>query len=351
MKKEILIVTGSLRRGGAERVISILSNELVKKGWKIHICTMLFSAIGYELNPKIDVIDLSCENRNQIIDTPRMIKALRETIMKLEPDAVVSFMLTINIVTWMATRGLKVRFIPSERNDPSATGRGKIKHWLSCKAYASSYKTVFQTERARKYYSIRIQQNGVIIPNPVKVDQFRDSNPKHKIVSVGRLEPQKNRRLLIEAFSDVYKKYPEYTLDIYGEGSQENELKQLILELGLNNSVVLHGNVNDVHRQIADAEMFVLSSDYEGLSNALLEAMMMGLPCITTDCAGAAEAVENGVDGIIIPIRDRNKMTEAMEKLISDASLRKQFSEKAVEHSKQFQVGNVIAQWEQLFIE
>ena len=168
---------------------------------------------------------------------------------------------------------------------------------------------------------------------------------------MGRLEPQKNRRLLIEAFSDVYKKYPEYTLDIYGEGSQENELKQLILELGLNNSVVLHGNVNDVHRQIADAEMFVLSSDYEGLSNALLEAMMMGLPCITTDCAGAAEAVENGVDGIIIPIRDRNKMTEAMEKLISDASLRKQFSEKAVEHSKQFQVGNVIAQWEQLFIE
>ena len=350
MKKEILIVTGSLRRGGAERVISILSNELVKRGWKVHICTLLFSAIGYNLDPRIDIIDLSCENKNQIIDTPRMIKSLRDTIKNIKPDAVVSFMLTINIVTWIATRGLEVRFIPSERNDPS-TGRGKLKHWLSCKAYASSFKTVFQTERARCFYSKKIQQNGVIIPNPVNVDQVRNPNPKHKIVSVGRLEVQKNRRLLIDAFSDVYKKHPEYTLDIYGEGSQEDELKQLIVELGLTKAVILHGNVNDVHRQIADAEMFVLSSDYEGLSNALLEAMMMGLPCITTDCAGATEAVEDGVDGIIIPIRNRKKMSEAMEKLITDASLRNQFSEKAVEHSKRFRTDRVVDKWEELLLQ
>lgn len=350
MKKDILIVTGSLRRGGAERVISILSNELVKRGWKVHICTMLFSAIGYNLDPRIDIIDLSRENKNQIIDTPRMIKSLRDTIKNLKPDAVVSFMLTINIVTSMATRGLGVKFIPSERNDPS-TGRGKLKHWLSCKVYGSSFKTVFQTERARCFYSKKIQQNGVIIPNPVNVEQERNSNPKHKIVSVGRLEPQKNRRLLIESFSDVYKKHPEYTLDIYGEGSQENELKQLIVSLGLTSAVILHGNVNDVHRQIADAEMFVLSSDYEGLSNALLEAMMMGLPCITTDCAGATEAVEDGVDGIIIPVRDRKKMSEAMEKMISDASLRDQFSEKAVEHSKLFKTDRVVDKWEELLMQ
>ena len=163
------------------------------------------------------------------------------------------------------------------------------------------------------------------------------------------MEPQKNRRLLIEAFSDIQKNHPEYTLHIYGEGSQENELKILIKELGINNAVTLHGNVSDVHRQIADAEMFVLSSDYEGLSNALLEAMMMGLPYITTDCAGAKEAVEDGVDGIIIPIRDRKKMAEAMERLISDADLRNRFSELAVKHSKQFEVRNVVTQWEQLF--
>ena len=350
MKKEILIVTGSLRRGGAERVISILSNELVKRGWEIHICTMLFSAIDYNLDPQIDVIDDSHESRNQIIDTPRMLKALRDTIKNIKPDAVISFMLTINIVTWIATRGLKVRFIPSERNDPSA-GRGKIKHWLSCRAYASSYKTVFQTERARGFYSKKIQRKGVIIPNPVNVDNVRDSNPKHKIVSVGRLEPQKNRRLLIEAYSDVYKNHPEYTLDIYGEGSQENELKKLISELKLDNSIILHGNVNDVHRKIADTEIFVLSSDYEGLSNALIEAMMMGFPCISTDCAGAIDIIENGVDGFIIPIRNSQQMVERINELIEAPSLREEFSKKAAEHSKKFNVENVIVQWERILKE
>lgn len=350
MKQELIIVTGSLRRGGAERVISILSNELTKRGWKIHICTMLFSAIGYELDPKIDVIDLSQENNNQIIDTPRMIKQLRKTIKKINPDAVISFMLTINIITWMATRGLDVRFIPSERNDPS-TGRGIIKHWLSCKAYATSYKTVFQTERAKSFYSKRIQDRSIIIPNPVNVDQKRDTNPKHKIVSVGRLEIQKNRRLLIEAFSDVNKCYPDYTLDIYGEGSQENELRALINDLKLGEKVFLHGNVTDVHKQIADAEIFVLSSDYEGLSNALLEAMAMGLPCIATDCAGSSDIIDNDINGVIIPIQDRKAMVEAIERLVSSEALRRKFSERAIDSMKRFKVDSVVDQWEKSIIE
>ena len=347
MKKEILIVTGSLRRGGAERVISILSNELVERGWKIHICSVLFSAIGYEINPQIDIIDLSKEDKNQLIDTPRIIKSLRNTIIRIKPDAVISFMVSINIVTWMATRGLKTRFIPSERNDPSV-GRGKIKQWLSCLAYASSYKTVFQTERAKQFYSQKIQKKAIVIPNPVSVDQLRDPNPKHKIVSVGRLEPQKNRKLLIEAFSDVYQRHPEYSLHIYGEGSLERELKKQIDDIGLTGKIILHGNVNDVHKQIADGEFFVLSSDYEGLSNALIEAMTMGLPCITTDCAGACDVVENGIDGIIIPIRDRKRMAEAMEELICDPSLRHRFSEKAKRHSVRFKTDGVVDQWEKL---
>jgi glycosyltransferase involved in cell wall biosynthesis len=168
---------------------------------------------------------------------------------------------------------------------------------------------------------------------------------------VGRLEQQKNRRLLIEAYSDVYKNHPEYTLDIYGEGSQENELKKLISELKLDNSIILHGNVNDVHRKIADAEIFVLSSDYEGLSNALIEAMMMGFPCISTDCAGAIDIIENGVDGFIIPIRNRQQMVERINELIETPSLREEFSKKSAEHSKKFNVENVIVQWERLLTE
>ena len=349
MKKEIIFVTGSLRRGGAERVISILSNELVERGWKVHICTMLFSAIGYELDPRIDVIDLSREKNNQVLDTPRMIIELRRTIRRIKPDAVISFMVTISIVTWLATRGQQVRFIPSERNDP-AIGRGKIVQYLSSIAYAASDKIVFQTERAKNFYSEKIRKKGVIIYNPVSVSQERDPDPKHKIVSVGRLEVQKNRQLLIEAFSDVYKIHPEYSLHIYGEGSQEKELIALIEKLGLTEKVILHGNVSDVHKQIADAEFFVLSSDYEGLSNALIEAMMMGLPCISTDCAGASDVIEDGVDGIIVPIRDRNKMAEAMDKLIGDSALRKGYSEKAIVQTKKFSVDVIVDKWQEIIL-
>ena len=350
MKRKVVFVTGSMRRGGAERVISIIANELVKRNWEVHIVTLLFGLIGYKLNPDINVIDISIEKRNQVLDTPRLIRTMRRIVKDISPDAVVSFMLTINIVTWLATRFMRVKFIPSERNDPS-TGRGKIKHWLSCRAYAASYKTVFQTERAKGFYSKKIQSNGIIIPNPIQVDNCCNVERKHKIVSVGRLEVQKNRRLLIESFSDIHRMHPEYSLHIYGEGSQEAELRHLIIDLDIGDCVILHGNVNDVQHQIADAEMFVLSSDYEGLSNALLEAMMMGLPCISTNCAGADEAIENEVNGLIIPTRDRQAMTEAIEKLISNKDMRIEFARKAIDHSRKFLVTNVVDQWEKLIQE
>ena len=347
MNREIVIVTGSMRRGGAERVISIISNELVNRGWKVYIITLLRPEIEYLLDKRIIHIDISSKQSNKTLDIPRLVKSLRKKIKELNPDSVVSFMLTINIVTWLAIRKLNVKFIPSERNDPSQ-GRSKIKHWLSCLAYANSYRTVFQTERARSYYNKKIQDKGIVIYNPIEVDCLHQKSSEHKIVSVGRLDPQKNRRLLIESFNDVHLKFPEYSLHIYGEGSQETELKKLAADLALSGYVIFHGNVNDIHQQIKDAEIFVLSSNYEGMSNALLEAMMMGLPCISTDCAGANEAIINGVDGFIVPIGNKEKMIEAIEKLISDKDLRDLFSVNTKIHAKQFEVNSVVEKWEEL---
>lgn len=349
-RREILFTTGSMGRGGAERVLSILASELSRRGWKVHIAMLLNGEIGYDLPDDVDVVDISRKERNQWLDTPRMILQTRRIIRKLKPCAVVSFMLTINIVTWLATRGLQVRFIPSERNDPSK-GRGGVKRFLSCKAYAASYRTVLQTERARSCFSRKIQDRSVIIPNPIQVDQLRSEHPGHKIISVGRLEPQKNRKLLIEAFSDIADSFPEYSLHIYGEGSQERELKTLIESLGLTDRIEMHGNVLDVHRQMADGEIFVLSSDYEGLSNALLEAVMMGFPCITTDCAGAREAVEDGVNGLIVPVGDRAAMAKAMAALIQDTGKREAFSRRSVEHAGKFRIGSIVNQWEHLLEE
>ena len=220
MEKKVVFVTGSMRRGGAERVISIISNALVNKGWNVYIITLLRSEIDYLLDNRIVHIDVSSNRSNKTLDIIRLVKVLRKKIEEINPNAVVSFMMTINFVSWLAVRKLKVKFIPSERNDPTQ-GRSKIKHWLSCLAYANSYRTVFQTERARSFYNKKIQEKGIVIHNPIKVDCLCKKSLEHKIVSVGRLDPQKNRRLLIEAFSSVHLKSPEYSLHIYGEGSQE----------------------------------------------------------------------------------------------------------------------------------
>lgn len=345
--KKILIVTGSMNRGGAERVISILSNELVKRGWDVSIVTVLASGCGYVLDSSIRLLNISKEGQNQIISIPRLARAIRKEIENQKPTVVVSFMIAINIVTWIATRGLDLKFIPSERNDPS-TGRGIVFSVLQKIVYKQATVTVFQTERARRYFSNRIQNNSVVIPNPISVATFAKNEKTKKIATIGRLESQKNHELLIRAFSSVHTSYPEYSLDIFGDGVLKGELQQLIDSLNLTDCVTLRGNQNNVHEQIADAEFFILSSNYEGLSNALLEAMMMGLPCISTDCSGSDEAIQDGVNGLIIPIKDQAAMEKAMQKLIENPETAKLLGSNAKESVSRYQVENVVDQWESI---
>ena len=236
--KNLLIVSGSLNRGGAERVISILANELVQRGWDITILTVLDSGCGYALDPRIRIINISRKKQNQILSIPRLVRNIRKTIVAVRPDSVVSFMIAINILTWFATRGLKVRFIPSERNDPSI-GRNAVFRLLQRTVYKHSNAIVFQTERAKKHFSSDIQKKSVVIPNPVRVPISAQERKAKKIVSIGRLEPQKNQKLLIRAFNRIHSRYPGYCLEIYGEGALRNDLQQLIDSLELTSSVFL----------------------------------------------------------------------------------------------------------------
>lgn len=153
-------------------------------------------------------------------------------------------------------------------------------------------KVVFQTKRVSSYFPYL--SNATIIFNPISVSSVSKNTNLKKIVTVGRLTVQKNQKLLIESFSEVLKKYPNIILEIYGDGEKREELKYIIKTLGVSNNVIFKGNILNVHEAIADAGLFVLSSDYEGLSNALMEAMMMGLPCISTTCAGSDELISDG---------------------------------------------------------
>ena len=345
--KDVVIVTGCMVRGGAEGVIATVANGLAQHGWKVHIISILFDRWDYELDPSIECIDISDEKRNQMLDTPRLAITLRRKIKQIKPVAALSFMVAVNIVTWLATRGLEIKYIPSERNDPDK-GRSRLIKQLQAKAYGAADTTVFQTTRAKEYFSDTIQQKSVIIPNPLREMPEAVYGASKRIVTAGRLSEQKNHKLLIDAFFGLYKDHPDFSIDIYGEGTMKGELQAYIAERGLSESVHLCGKVDNVPECIRDAYMFVLPSDYEGLSNALLEAMGIGLPCITTNCAGSDDAIQDGKNGLIVPVRDREAMEKAIRQLIEDPEKAEEMGKKARASMSRYKVENVVEQWEML---
>lgn len=350
-KNRIAFIIGSMRRGGAERVISILANAYAEKGWKVDIITLLDDSNEYELHTDIDIKYIGKNDKSRMKQLPEWITEIRRYVKESKPNRVVSFIARINIITIISCIGLDQRLIISERNDPAADGRSNFIRFITNVLYPLTDKIVFQTKWAKSCFPERIQKKSIIIPNPISIN-FQASKKKEKmIVAVGRLEEQKNHELLIHAFKKVHDYYSDYNLYIYGEGELRNKLTNLINELGLEKSVHLPGNISNVHEKISKAEIFVLPSNYEGLSNALIEAMMMGLACISTNCAGSNEVIQSGNNGLIVPIKSEKELIKAIELLIVDTTTRVRVSQSAKNTAEEFKIGIVLKQWENIIEE
>ena len=345
--RDIVIVTGSMSHGGAEGVISTISNQLCDRGWNVHIVTVLKDMCDYDLAEGIDYRSLAQTKKVNGLGTLKLMFSLRRFIKDQNPNAVLSFMVRINILTFFATRGLKLKFYPSERNDPSK-GRSRIIKLLQLITYSFATETIFQTTRAKNYFPKSVKEHSVVIPNPINETPFQADRSRKRIVAVGRLTEQKNHKLLIDAFRNIHKDFSDFMLDIYGDGPLRKELQDLIDNMELKDCVHLCGKVDNVPEAIRDAYMFVLSSDYEGLSNALLEAMQLGLPCITTDCAGSDDAIQDGENGLIVPIRDKDALERAIRKLIEKPEICTEMGSKAHASMGKYNVERVIDQWERV---
>ncbi len=345
MEKKVAFFLGSMGRGGAERVISILANEYAKQGWNADIAILLSNIVDYELDEKIRILDFTGKTANRILRLPMWLKSIRNYVKTEKPDVIVSFVARINVLVLLACIGLKTKIVISERNDPTYDGRGAVTRLLTKLLYPKADKIIFQTQRVKAMFDKKVQDNGVVIPNPISVALEASEAGEKKIVSVGRLTKQKNQKMLIEAFAAAVKKHPEYSLTIYGEGDLRPELENKAKELGVSDKVFLPGNILRVHEEIANAEFFVLPSDYEGLSNALLEAMMMGLPCISTDCAGSDEYIESGKNGLLVPVGDGQAMKEAILYMIEHEEERKAFGKEAKRVSEIVSMENVMKKW------
>ena len=333
--------------GGSERVVSLLANEFEKRGNEVFILSLAGDTeSAYPLNEGVKLIPITDQS-----STIRTWLTFRKTCKSLQPDMVLAFMTGLGVAASTFLIGTKIPVIISERNDPFAKGRAlnlKLKVMeLFSHRFTAGY--VFQSEGAKAYFPKSIQKKSCIILNPLNSASLPERDPgqvDNRIVSVGRLHPQKNQKMLIDAFA-ASKAKEQHTLHIYGEGALRKELEQQIQSLGLSNKVFLEGNSQKVHEEIKQAKLFAFTSDYEGLPNALMEAMAIGLPCISTDCSpgGARMLIQNGENGILIPCGDTEQFTLELDTLCTDAEKLKEFSEKSQKIKKETTVEAISKKW------
>ena len=344
---KITFFIGHMGYGGAERVISLLANDYCRRGWDTDIVMLLSNDLAQKLEPGVRLVDLSLGGGSYGKRALRWLKEVRGYLEKEKPDCVVSFIGRINALVLTAALGMKIPIVVSERNDPRHDGRGKYMLAYCDALYRTARAVVFQTKAEQECFSDVVKSKGVIIPNPVSVEgAVRREQEGFHVVTAGRLAPQKNQAMLIDAMEIVRREIPEAKCTIYGEGELRQELERYVREKGMKDTVSLPGHALDIHERIADASVFVLTSEYEGLPNALIEAMMLGIPCITTDYPGAEEVMENGVTGLIVPRGDAGALAGKLISLARDGQLGKALGENARADAEKYRTENVTRQWQ-----
>ena len=316
---KIGIIISAFTNGGAQRVAVTLSKWLNDNGHEGCIIALSESEKNQYDAENVHLVRLEVLYKGQ-----KITQRLRSFDQNNQIDAYIVMGVPMCIYVMPALRRTKAKIIVSERNDPR-NFQGKpitkiISRWLMGRADGF----VFQTNDASDYYK-KYKSKSAVIPNPVaEVPFVKDRMPnelrRKEIVTAGRLVPQKNQEMLIRAFAKAAEELADYKLVIYGEGSLKERLVLLSNELGVGDRVVFPGSVNDLHDRIIHSELFVLSSDFEGMPNALMEAMAMGLTCISTDCpcGGPKDIIKSGINGYLIPVQNVEKCTEAIRSVIKD---------------------------------
>lgn len=350
----ITFINANMGYGGAERVIAVLCNQFVKNGHdvRIGIFSTKMSASVYPINKNVIIDWVQHFHYNSLNSILRTNQSIKDYLIETKPDVVICFMNNICAQFSIICNKLKIPLIFSERNDPKrfiVSYKDKIlqRILLHNIKYA-----IFQTKGAMSMYPSRIQKHSKVILNPIDVDRInedRECDKAKEVLTVGRLEPQKNQKMIIDSFAMISSKHPDYTLKIYGEGSLRNELSKRIFELGLEHKVFLMGNIDNVDEKLRQASIFVLTSDFEGLPNALMEAMVLGLPCVSTDCSpgGARELIEDGINGFIIPCGDTEKLASHLDLLMNDSEMSQRLGRNATKIIEKINSDTIARQWEE----
>jgi GalNAc-alpha-(1->4)-GalNAc-alpha-(1->3)-diNAcBac-PP-undecaprenol alpha-1,4-N-acetyl-D-galactosaminyltransferase len=358
-RKKIAFLIPSLSSGGAERVVVSLANKFANK-FEVFLIVLNETKTVYDVDKEVNLIYLqekySPSNSliKAITSNVIFVKKIVKTARKNQIDILIGFTTSVNILSIISSRFLKRPNLISERNNPEVYVPNIFWRILRNFCYPFTNGLIVQTDVIKGFYQKIIQESKIkIIPNPIDeiiLSVRKDySERENVILTVGRLDANKNQRLLIEAFANL--NVVNWKLVIVGDGILREEYIKLTSSLGISDKVDFVGNISNVSDYYNKAKIFVFTSQSEGFPNALLEAMSFGLPCISTDCpSGPSEIIKNNENGYLIEVNNRIQLEGQMTNLMNNQRLCLEFSAKALLSIDKYKLQEIYKHWEILIL-
>ena len=353
---ELTLIIGDLADGGAQRVVTTLANYWARKGRRIAVITLADPTTDYfALDPRVDRLTSGGIGASQSISAALLasfarLRSLRKKLREARSPTAMAFVGATNVLTILAAAGLGMRVVISERNDPARQSLGPIWNGLRRLVYPFASLITANSQSALTSLSSYIPKRKLgLVRNPVsRPSSPQRPSPEPLILTVGRLVPQKGQDILLTAFSKIATEAPEWQLVIIGEGPDGEYLRNRAQDLGIDDRTIFTGRT-DPWPYYARASVFALPSHYEGTSNALLEAMSMGIAPVVSDTSrGNLALVEDGKNGMVIAQDDTTALAAVLRDLISDANTRQRLGRAAAQKVSAFTPAAIAAEWEAL---